>query len=92
MTPPLKTPEKGRATSGRAALFAFLLIVLALAGLPSAASAKGPTFSLTPIDAPGGRGCCPSAQNSSPIGGGKHRFDALVGAFWAVFSLLAFCG
>ncbi len=55
MTPPLKTLEKGRATSGRAAFFAFLLIVLALAGLPSTASAKGPTFSVSPVDAPGGR-------------------------------------
>ncbi len=53
MTPPPKTPEKGRATSGRAALFA-LLLALALAVPPAAASAAGPTFSLTPIDAPAG--------------------------------------
>lgn len=55
MTPPLKTLERARATASRAGLFAFLLTALALMGLPSAASAVGPTFSLSPIDAPAGR-------------------------------------
>jgi len=54
VTPPLKTVEKGRATPGRAALFAFLL-ALAFAVSPAPASAAGPTFSLSPIDAPAGR-------------------------------------